>query len=127
MAGLAGFGEEFYEGLYQRGMTHFRAGDYQSSFDELHLAAFGFLDQPEKVETIEIYAALAANRLGNEALTREALIRIVSAEKIQPHFQSVTIPEAVRAEIVRTSEILLTREERSVLRGPAPAASLHRR
>jgi hypothetical protein len=74
--GLANFFDEFYEALYARGMVHFRASEYQAAFDDLHLAAFGLVDQLDRFETAEAYAAVAANRLGNEALTRGALVGI---------------------------------------------------
>src|SRR5438046_445899 len=85
-AGFAGFGDEFYEGLYTRGMAHFHASEYQAAFNDLRLAAFGLVDQLERFETAEAYAAIAANRLGNEALTRGALVRIAKADGIQPRF-----------------------------------------
>jgi hypothetical protein len=126
-AGRAGFGDDFYEGLYTRGMAHFRASEYQVAFSDLHLAAFGFVDQLDRFETAEAYAALAANRLGNEALTRVALVGIAKADGVQPHFRSIAIPDAFRAELERAAVLLLTSEERAVLRvaGPAqrPAAS----
>jgi hypothetical protein len=115
-AGFAGFGDEFYEGLYARGMAHFRASEYQAAFSDLHLAAFGYVDQLDRFETAETYAAIAANRLGNEALTRSALVGIAKADGLQPHFRSIAIPEALRAELERAAALLLTSEERAVLR-----------
>ena len=82
-AGFPGFfGDDFYERLYERGMSHFRAAEYQAAFFELRIAAFGFPEQLEKFEMAEIYAAAAASRIGNEAWTRDAMVRIVSAEKV---------------------------------------------
>lgn len=114
-AGFAGFGDDFYEGLYTRGMTHFHASEYQAAFSDLHLAAFGFVDQLERFETAEAYAAIAANRLGNEALTRAALVGIAKADGIQPHFRSIAISDALRAELERAATLLLTDEERAAL------------
>jgi hypothetical protein len=115
-AGLAGYGDDFYEGLYARGMAHFHASEYQAAFTDLHLAAFGFVDQLDRFETAEAYAAIAAHRLGNEALTRCALVAIAKADGIQPHFRSIAIPDALRAELDRAAALLLTSEERAVLR-----------
>src|SRR6266852_8379107 len=115
-AGFAGFGDDFYEGLYTRGMAHFHASEYQAAFNELHLAAFGLVDQLERFETAEAYAAIAANRLGNEALTRGALVGISKADGVQPHFRSIAISDALRAELERAAALLLTNEERAVLR-----------
>ncbi|HEX3071951.1 MAG TPA: hypothetical protein VHX14_25530 [Thermoanaerobaculia bacterium] len=123
---VAGFGDEFYESLYARGMAHFQASEYQAAFNDLHLAAFGLVDQLDRFETAEAYAAVAANRLGNEALTRSALVGIANADGVQPHFRSIAIPEALRAELERPAALLLTSEERAVLRipgqPPPPAA-----
>jgi hypothetical protein len=116
--GLANFFDEFYEALYARGMVHFRASEYQAAFDDLHLAAFGLVDQLDRFETAEAYAAVAANRLGNEALTRGALVGIAKADGIQPHFRSIAIPDALRAELERAAALLLTSEERAALRMP---------
>jgi tetratricopeptide (TPR) repeat protein len=108
---LAASGDDFYERLYVRGMADFRTGDYQSAYTELHKAAFGFLEQIEKFETAEIYAAIAANRLKHEAETRDALLRLVAAENIQPHFRSIELPEALREEVYRAAAALLTKKE----------------
>ena len=115
-AGFAGFGDDFYEGLYARGMAHFHASEYEAAFSDLHLAAFGLVDQLERFETAEAYAAIAANRMGNEALTRSALVGISKADGVQPHFRSIAIPESERAELERAAALLLTSEERAVLR-----------
>jgi hypothetical protein len=118
-AGIAGFfGDDFYERLYERGMNHFRAADYQAAFFELRIAAFGLPEQLEKFEMAEIYAAAAASRIGNEAWTRDAMLCIVSAEKLQPRLRSMTIPAPMREEIRRSAAILLTNEERATLSIP---------
>lgn len=115
-AAFAGFGDEFYEGLYARGMAHFRASEYQAAFSDLHLAAFGYVDQLDRFETAQAYAAIAANRLGNEAHTRGALAAIAKADGIQRHFRSIAISDALRAELQRAAALLLTSDERAVLR-----------
>jgi tetratricopeptide (TPR) repeat protein len=99
-------------------MADFRAGDYQSAYSELHKAAFGFLEQVEKFETAEIYAAIAAHRLKHEAETRDALLRIVAAESVQPRFRSIELPEALREEVYRAAAVLLTKKEAAGLGVP---------
>jgi tetratricopeptide (TPR) repeat protein len=108
-------GEEFYERLFQRGMTHFAAADYVAAYTELRNAAFGFVEMVDRFETAQVYACLAAHRIGNEANARDSLARIASAEKIQPHFRSVQIPADVRAEIVKLASTLLTEQEAKLL------------
>lgn len=99
-------------------MNHFRNADYRAAFFELRIAAFGLPEQLERFELAEIYAASAASRIGNEAWTRDALLSIGGAEKIQPRLRSIVIPELVRDEIQRAAAILLTKEERAVLSIP---------
>jgi tetratricopeptide (TPR) repeat protein len=115
MAAFAANGEDFYQRLYTRGMTHFAAAEYASAFTELRSAAFGFVEQIEKFETAEAYVAVAAHRLGHDADTRESLLRITTAEKLEPHFQTLTIPDAVRAEIKTLAAALLPRQESTLL------------
>ncbi len=92
-------------------MADFRTADYQLAFTELHKAAFGLVEEIEKFETAEVYAAIAANRLGHESETRDALLRIAAAEKVQPRLRSMTIPDDLRAELLRAAATLLTKKE----------------
>jgi tetratricopeptide (TPR) repeat protein len=111
---LAGGADEFYERLYARGMADFRTGDYQLAYTELHKAAFGFVEEIEKFELAEVYAAIAAKRLGHESETREALLRIAASEKVQPRLRSMTIPDDLRAELLRAAATTLTKKESAV-------------
>ena len=118
VAGFAASGDEFYQRLYQRGMAHFAAGDYAHAFLELRNAAFGFVEHVDQFETAQSYAIIAAHRLGHDNDARDSLLRIVSAEKIQPHFRSVTLPDDVRAEVDTVAASLLTAEECTLLGVP---------
>jgi tetratricopeptide (TPR) repeat protein len=115
VAGFAASGDEFYQRLYQRGMAHFSTGDYAAAFTELRNAAFGFVEQVDKFETAQSYAIIAAHRLGRDNDARESLMRIVAAEKIQPHFRSVALPAEVRAEVESVASALLTNQECTLL------------
>lgn len=118
VAGYAASGDEFYQRLYQRGLAHFAAGDYANAFMELRNAAFGFVEHVDQFETAQAYAIIAAHRLGHDNDARESLMRIVSAEKIQPHFRSVTLPDDLRAEVDTVAAALLTTEECTLLGVP---------
>lgn len=118
VAGYAASGDEFYQRLYQRGLAHFAAGDYANAFMELRNAAFGFVEHVDQFETAQSYAIIAAHRLGHDNDARESLMRIVSAEKIQPHFRSVTLPDDLRAEVDTVAAALLTTEECTLLGVP---------
>jgi len=114
-AGLAASDDDFYQRLYQRGMTHFAAADYARAFPELRGAAFGFVEKVEQFETAQSYACIAAHRLGHESDARDSLMRIVSAEKVQPRYRSVKLPDDVRAEVNAVAADLLTAEEAALL------------
>jgi tetratricopeptide (TPR) repeat protein len=116
MGAFAAAGDDFYQRLYTRGMTHFAAAEYESAFMELRMAAFGSVDRIEKFETLEAYVAIAAHRLDRDGDTRESLLRIVIAEKIEPHFETATLPDDIRAEVKKLAAALLPRQD-SVLLG----------
>jgi len=119
IAGFAASGDEFYQRLYQRGMAHFAAGEYASAFTELRNAAFGFVEQVDQFETVQAYAVVAAHRLGHDNDARDSLLRIVSAEKIQPHFLSVKLPDELRIEVDTVAVAQLTTQECVLLGVPA--------
>lgn len=114
-AGLSASDDDFYQRLYQRGMTHFAAADYAAAFTELRSAAFGFVERVEQFEVAQSYACIAAHRLGHDSDARDSLIRIVSAEKVQPHYRSIKLPDDVRAEVNAVAAKLLTNDEAALL------------
>jgi hypothetical protein len=107
--------DDFYERLYQRGMTHFAAAAYPRAFTELRTAAFGLLEKVEQFELAQSYASVAAHRLGHDSDARDSLIRIVSAEKVQPRYRSIKLPDDVRVEVDALAANLLTTEEAAFL------------
>jgi tetratricopeptide (TPR) repeat protein len=115
VARLAASDDDFYQRIYQRGMTHFAAADYSAAFAELRSAAFGFIDRVEQFEIAQSYACVAAHRLGHDSDARDSLMRIVSAEKVQPRYRSIKLPEAVRAEVDSIAANVLTVEEAKLL------------
>jgi tetratricopeptide (TPR) repeat protein len=112
---VAASDDDFYQRLYQRGMTHFAAADYAAAFAELRSAAFGFVERVEQFEIAQSYACIAAHRLGHESDARDSLMRLVSAEKVQPRYRSLALPADVRAEVNAVAAKLLTKEEAALL------------
>ena len=96
-------------------MTHFAAADYGAAFTELRSAAFGFVERVEQFEIAQSYACIAANRLGHVSDARDSLMRIVSAEKVQPRYRSLKLPDDVRAEVNGVAAKLLTEQEAALL------------
>ncbi|HEX4682664.1 MAG TPA: hypothetical protein VH277_08155, partial [Gemmatimonadaceae bacterium] len=114
-AAFAASDDDFYQRLYQHGMTHFAAADYAAAFTELRSAAFGFVEKVDQFETAQSYACLAAHRLGRDTDARDSLMRIVTAEKLQPHYRSLKLPDEVRAEVNSVAANVLTEQEASLL------------
>jgi tetratricopeptide (TPR) repeat protein len=121
VASLIASGDDFYQRLYQRGMAHFAAGEYEGAYADLRRAAFGFVEQVDTFETAQAYASIAAHHLGHDNDARDSLMRIVGAEKVQPHFRSVKLPDAVRSEIDTIAATLLTAQESTLLGVATPA------
>lgn len=114
-AALSASDEDFYQRLYQRGMTHFAAADYAAAFTDLRRAAFGFVEKVEQFETAQSYACIAAHRLGRDNDARDSLMRIVTAEKLQPRYRSLKLPDDVRAEVNAVAANVLTSQEALLL------------
>jgi hypothetical protein len=114
-AALSASDDDFYQRLYRRGMAHFAGAEYAAAFTELRSAAFGFVEKVEQFETAQSYACIAAHRLGRDSDARDSLIRIASAEKLQPRYRSIKLPNDVRAEVNAVAANLLTAEEAALL------------
>ncbi|HVS33481.1 MAG TPA: hypothetical protein VMS98_18735 [Thermoanaerobaculia bacterium] len=109
----------------QTGIEAFRAGDYQVAAPSLYAAANGFLSNEEmekyvssgqfetlaSVETALIYLAIAQARLGNEAAARDAIARLMIAERIAPTYAGLKLDadaaefEALTARLVPGSTL----------------------
>src|SRR6476619_3761405 len=87
---------DFYLDLLHRGITHVDAGQYEAGSNELRIAAFGLLDAVPQFETAQIYLAIAADHLKNEADARRAAQRVIAADRIERKYGSLTIPAATR-------------------------------
>jgi hypothetical protein len=96
-------------------MTHFAAAEYAAAFTELRSAAFGFVERVDQFEMAQSYACLAAHRLGRDNDARDSLMRIVTAEKLQPRYRSIKLPDDVRAEVNAVAANLLTAQEAVLL------------
>jgi hypothetical protein len=114
-AGLSASDDGFYQRLYQRGMTHFAAADYAVAFTELRSAAFGFLEKVEQFEIAQSYACVAAHRLGRDNDARDSLMRIISAENLQPRYRAIKLRDDVRAEVNAVAATVLTADEAAIL------------
>jgi hypothetical protein len=93
------------ESLLDRGLRAFKTGDYSSAVTDLQAAAQGFLspeqmqayvntgkfDRLQSFEKSLVYLALAQFRLGREDDARETLLRLQSAERINPAYATLSL------------------------------------
>jgi tetratricopeptide (TPR) repeat protein len=109
--------------MYDRGLGHYSFGNYAAAASELRIAAFGFVEDIGRYESSEAYVALAAQHLSRLTDARDALQKILIADRIQPRFYTLTFPESVRTQLNALATTLLTREEAArfaALRNPPP-------
>ncbi|HVE72266.1 MAG TPA: hypothetical protein VNI54_12935 [Thermoanaerobaculia bacterium] len=93
------------ESLLNRGVRAYKSGDFSSAVTDLQAAAQGFLS-PEQMqayvntgrferlqafETALVYLALSQSRLGREDDARETLLRLQSAERINPTYTTLRL------------------------------------
>jgi tetratricopeptide (TPR) repeat protein len=113
---------DFYQRLLQRGIAHYNDGNYAPAMQELKLAAFGLVDSLDQFETAYVYYTNAAQKLQKEASARDALQRILAAEKIEHRYAALTLPAEVRTAFEAAARSLLRRDELGLLRIGSAAA-----
>jgi hypothetical protein len=93
------------EPLLQRGIDKYRAARYAEAVVDLESAAKAFLSPEQmqtyvntgtfanldRLETALVYLALAQAKLGRDEEAREAILRLVTAERIAPTFAKLTL------------------------------------
>src|SRR5205085_8489321 len=115
--------QEFYDGVYRRGVAAFDAGDYATALGKLRIAAFGFVEDLPRFETAQAYIAASARRLKADDDARTALSRIVAAEKAGGRFAALQLPAAVRADVGDAAKDLLPAAQLAML-VPAPTPQI---
>jgi hypothetical protein len=99
---------DFYASLLKRGVEHVAAGSYEAGAGELKLAAFGLVDSLELYQTAQVYLTIASQHLNREPQTRAAATRVLAAERLEPHYAKLTLPETVRKEFEAIAQKVLT-------------------
>lgn len=87
---------EFYMSLLQRGRAFVEAGQNAEAITPLRIAAFGLVDNLEPYQSALIHLAVAQDRLNNQEAARDAVRRVLAAERIQRRYTSLTISPAIR-------------------------------
>ena len=116
---------DFYLSLLKRGIEHINAGNNDLGASELKLAAFGLVDSVQLYQTAQVYLAVASQRLNREPQTRAAAIRVFTAERIEQHYATLTLPETIRKEFETLAPKMLTAAQWETLRNSKgePASS----
>jgi hypothetical protein len=101
------------ESLLDRGLRAYKSGDYSSAVTDLQASAQGFLspeqmqayvntgkfDRLQSFEKSLVYLALSQFHLGREDDARETLLRLQSAERINPTYATLQLgPDAAEIE-----------------------------
>jgi hypothetical protein len=120
---FAASGDEFYDRLFNRGVSQFNEGNYANAYNSLRTAAFGLLEDVRRFETAEVYMTLSASRLRRESDARAAAQRVIAAERIERRYGSLSLPDAIRKEFDEAARTLLTADQVAFLHGGAPATS----
>ncbi len=97
------------DALVQRGIDSYRAGKFSDAATDLDTATHGLLSQEQmqnyvstgkfpnldRVETALVYLTLAQVKLGHQDKAREAVLRLTTAERIQPMYAQLPLPAEV--------------------------------
>lgn len=116
---------EFYASLLRRGIAAYEGGRFDVAARHLRFAAFGYVDSLEAYQTAQVYLALTHDRLGEQDRVREAVRRVLQAERIERRFAGLQLPASVRAAFDKLASTVLSPGELAGLRGTAelpPAA-----
>lgn len=113
---------DFYMGLLRRGAADVEAGRFNDALTPLRLAAFGLVETIDQYETALAYLVIALDRTGDAQRTREALQRILAAERVQRRFGTLTFPPSIRASFDTVARKVLTSAEVASLTATTVAA-----
>lgn len=120
---LAASANDFYVELLRRGVSEVEAGRHESAVTPLRLAAFGLIDSVEHYQTAQAYLVIALDRLNQSEPARQAALRIVAAEKVEPKFASLALPDEIRTAFSTSAKKLLSAADASTLLAAATPAT----
>jgi len=115
---------DFYLSLLQRGIGHVKSSNFDAASRELRIAAFGLVDSIPQFEIAQVYLTIASERLKNESDARHAAQRLLAAERIEPRYAALSIPDDVRTEFERIVTRILTSDQVAVLHAHAVSSPL---
>jgi tetratricopeptide (TPR) repeat protein len=107
---LAASAADFYLTLLRRGTADVDAGRNAEAVANLRIAAFGLVDSIEHYEIAQAYLAIALDRMEQPDQAREAVRRILAAEKIEKKFRGIALPETTRIAFEAVAKKVLAAE-----------------
>ena len=110
--------DDFYDGAFRQGVSAFEAGANDTALARLRVAAFGYLDDPPRYQTAQAYIAVAARRAGRMEESKNALRRILAAERVSPQFTKLQLSKALRTAIEEAAKALLPPQQAAQLTMP---------
>jgi len=92
--------EAFYASRLAAGKQTLAAGRAAEAADNLRVASFGLLDQPEKLSECLVLLAVAQQRAGRTADAEATLRRFRSAQELFPSWDRLALAPELRSEFV---------------------------
>jgi hypothetical protein len=96
----AGSPAAFYQSRLAAGEQALAAGRAAEAADNLRVASFGLLDQPEKLSECLVVLAVAQQRAGRTADAEATLRRFRSAQELFPSWERLALAPELRSEFV---------------------------
>jgi outer membrane biosynthesis protein TonB len=111
---------DFYVDLLQKGIAEYNAENYSQAASLLRVAAFGLLEATDRYQMAEVYRTIAADKLKDAEVVRDAAKRVIAAERVARTYASLTLPAAVRSMFEEAAKKVLVAADIALLKSPAP-------
>ncbi|MCX8161064.1 MAG: hypothetical protein N3G18_09075 [Candidatus Saccharicenans sp.] len=92
--------DPFYLRLFDDGLAAFNRGDFEEAFENLKIAAFGLLDEPDLLGEAFVYLTLSAYNLKKTDQV-EYYLREISRFKLNNRIRSSKLPEKIKDQFAR--------------------------
>jgi len=110
---------DFYLGLLRRGISEVDAGRNVTAITPLRLAAFGLVESIDHYETAQVYLAIAFDRMQQPESAREAMVRILAAERVERKFAALSLPAPIRTSFSAVAKKMLPAADAALLTTPS--------
>ncbi|HEV7239899.1 MAG TPA: hypothetical protein VGQ36_11730 [Thermoanaerobaculia bacterium] len=113
---------DFYLGLLRRGISEVDAGRNDKAVMPLRLAAFGLVESVDHYQTAQVYLAIAFDRMQQPDAAREAMVRILAAERVERKFAGLALPAPIRTAFAAVARKVLPSADAALLLTPSTPA-----